>query len=294
MIARPELLTWPGGAVADTVASAIKRIGAKGSFTMSELERAIGKSMDKRTVRARVHDLMREGFLTPDPPLKRFSDKPSRLLVNDPQLPADCAITVSARLPLQIPRTYDGLWALMRWLDKHRGHFSLVELLYYVKTEIDAGVVRSYVRHLSAHGFIVVHTQRRAADGGCCYRIARRQVETPRFKSNGERLPSAQRADQLWRAIKMCGFFTAREVAMAASIPECVVPEIDARRYCDDLTAAGYLMARSNNEGHTIYRLRPKMQTGPAAPQLLRARLVWDPNIMQIVGQGIGVEEVRL
>lgn len=289
-----ELLTWPGSSVRDVVSSAITKVSATGSFTMGELERAVGKQLDKSLIRARVHDLMREGFLTADPPLKHFGQKPTRLLINDCELPAECAVTVSARLPLVIPRTYDGLWALMRWLDRHRGHFSLVDLLWYVKTEIDGSVVRQYVRHLAHNDFISVHTDRRAKDGGCCYRVARKQVETPRFKANGDLLPAARRADQLWRAIKICGFFTAREVAIAASLPECEVGELDARRYCDDLAAAGYLMSRSDQQGRTVYRLRPKMKTGPAAPQLLRARLVWDPNTMQVVGDATAVEEIRI
>ena len=294
MIARSETLPWPGDTARDAVCDSIAKLGIVGSFTMRELERDLRTTLNKDVVHARVSDLLRAGYLTPEPPLKAVGEKPKRLLVNECGLPADIPFTVSARLPMTIPRTFDGLWAMLRWLDKTRGHFGLNEVLWFVKTEVSHSIVRQYIRHLHASGYLTVQTGTLAADGGAIYRISKRQVETPRFKADGEPLASDQITANLWRGMKLLGYFKAEDLSFAASLPELPISKIDARRYCEDLAAAGYLLSRQDPAGWTLYRLRPRMNTGPAAPRLLRARFVWDPNLGQIMGSATSVQEIRL
>ena len=88
----------------------------------------------------------------------------------------------------------------------------------------------------------------------------------------------------------MLGYFTVRDLCIETSAPEAEMPVAFATRYVEELSAAGYLISRPGPLGMT-YRMRPAMNTGPGAPQVLRARFVWDPNLCKVMGETT-VEEV--
>lgn len=193
-------------------------------------------------------------------------------------------------LKLHIPRSHDGIWMLMRWLDANRGGFAASDLRRLIGDNIAWDEVEAYVKTLDRGGYIVRQT-------GCLprepiYRVERKQVETPRLRADGAVISAAQRADHLWRAIKMLGFFTPRELAVAAASDEWPITTEQASRYAIDIANAGYLMLREAEAG-PVFRLKARMNTGPAAPQVLRARFVWDPNLGRIMGETAFAEEVR-
>lgn len=87
--------------------------------------------------------------------------------------------------------------------------------------------------------------------------------------------------ERMWRTMKMLKTFTANDLAIAASLPAAPVALAEAIYYVKWLSAAGYLVAvqphRPGHKGRTVWRL--VQNTGPKPPMVLRARLLWDPNL---------------
>lgn len=186
---------------------------------------------------------------------------------------------------LTISRGEDGYWTLMRYLDQ-RGGFTPDDLTRPLREPEAQTEIKQYLNACIKAGYVV------AAKARGMLQIARKQAEAPRLTKNGREMVHATRQSHLWRAMKMLGYFTIADVVVATSTGEAVMPEDFAFRYIEELETAGYLTSRMGQFGKT-YRLRSAMNTGPAAPQVLRARFVWDPNTCQIVGQATRIEEVR-
>ncbi len=126
---------------------------------------------------------------------------------------------------------------------------------------------------------------------GSEFRLKRRPVILPHLSNDGRIVACGQ--DALWTAIRGLKGFTPRELALLASTEERPVTEWTAKSYVKMLNAAGYLLTigEGNSRRQARYRLRPGMNTGPLAPQILRAKLVFDPNVQQVMGETV-VEEV--
>jgi len=120
-------------------------------------------------------------------------------------------------------------------------------------------------------------------DGG--YRLLRRPVLLPHITNDGRIVSLGQ--DALWTAMRALKEFTPRELAIAAATEERPVTEWTAKSYVKMLSAAGYLamVATATSRRQARYRLRPSMNSGSLAPQILRAKLVWDPNRNEVVGE---------
>lgn len=185
---------------------------------------------------------------------------------------------------LTVPRGEDGYWMLIRYLDA-RGGFTRDDVKRRLPDAEARDAFDGYMDALVRAGFV-------ASSGGNFYRVARKQVEAPRLTQAGRQKVHATRQSYLWRAMKMLGFFSVDDLVAASSSPELEISAAFANTYADELAAAGYLLSRSER-GRTVFRLRPGMNTGPAAPQVLRARFVWDPNLCRVVGEATRIDEVR-
>lgn len=250
----------------------------------AELATSVKKLLG-RMVRQGLLEKVRPDGQQKGPSVLRLAEAPSIA-------PEQIAVVRFAKLELQIPRTYDGLWALMNWLDRERGGFTEHEVVQMMCHDVDAAVVVSYVRALERCGAILPALTIQSATR--YFRVdRRRQVETPRVARDGSLLIGPQRLANLWRSMKMCGYFTARDLAVAASMPDLPISEDSAGRYAADLAHAGYLITKTRPGEATVYRLRSTHNTGPAAPEVLRARFVWDPNLCRIVGDAASIDEVR-
>ena len=187
-------------------------------------------------------------------------------------------------LPLQIPASHDGLWALIRSLGRD-GSFRVADVVMAVRGNIRSSDVLAYARALERAGILV---RELSIPDDPRYRVDLRHVETPRLRADGSVLAVARRTALMWRSIKMLGLFTADNLAVAASLPDLAITPEQAGRYADDLTAGGYLISQSLK----LYRLKPGMNTGPAAPRVLRARFIWDANLCRVMGAA-AIDEVR-
>ena len=141
--------------------------------------------------------------------------------------------------------------------------------------------VHEYLRRLEAGGLI------RAVEGG--FRATERRGSAPRLRRDGSIIESVSANTCMWNLMRgptgRAGF-TFRDLVHWASTDETVVSAWVAQTYIRSLAAAGYLIevepGRSGRPG--VWRLDPRMNSGPYAPKLMRAKLVWDPNRQDVTG----------
>ena len=108
-------------------------------------------------------------------------------------------------------------------------------------------------------------------------------VEMPAIRPDGTVAPENGRA-RMWRTMKMLRTFSARDLAVAASLPGAPVELVDARDYTATLARAGYLAVLKQGTprgGLAVYRLAKN--TGPQPPQIQRKATLFDPNLGQVV-----------
>ena len=184
------------------------------------------------------------------------------------------------------PMPCDAVWASIRLLRR----FTLGEVVR------DADVPRStawtYLKALIEGGYVKAtgrRVARRRVLGGGIVKTHRMEVvhelvrdvgvEAPRFGETG------RGRDQMWRAMKMIGDFTCRELAFSASTERVKVTLAGARLYVHYLAKAGYLAAPKRDGNAVVYRLAKP--TGGKAPAIERdapgGRRVFDPNLGKVV-----------
>jgi hypothetical protein len=282
--------------------SAVRDLGDGGAMFSIESIRARVPKRVQASVEGCLRLLESAGFIetataprgaNPCKAIKRFNVYRTRGTLDAQPVsipPVAVSFDVAAHVTLQIPRNHDGIWSLMRWFAQHRGGFTLSDLREQIGGNIADDEVMTYVRALDRGGFIVPEL---TIGFDPRYRVNLRFIETPRLRVDGSLMAGPQRFGNMWRSMKMSGYFTALDLAIGASLPELPVSREQAARYADDLVAAGYLVARDRADEPRLYRLYPKMNTGPAAPIVLRARFVWDANLCRIMGQASAIDEVR-
>lgn len=177
----------------------------------------------------------------------------------------------------------DYLWSLMRAAPGRE--FTVRDLAGQSNAKRDT--IRSFVRRLEAAGILASQPR----PGGSVYRLVRDQLETPKIRRDGTIEPNAGAAQCLWNAIRNAfkQGFEPRDLAHFASTDEVRISIRTALDYCRDLDRAGYLIplndVRSRSrDADPMWRLDPRMNTGPRAPLILKTRLVYDPNRGDIVG----------
>lgn len=172
--------------------------------------------------------------------------------------------------------TRQALWDAIREVAHERGRFTVPEITE--RTLLGVDTARSYVRGLVAAGIV-----RQAAAGGRIGEATQWELvrdagaEAPRLREDGSPVIQGQGRENMWLAMKIMHDFSPRELAVAATMPDCQVRETTAAEYLLYLHRAGYL-ARQNGR----YRLLPGAWTGPFAPMIQRTKRVWDPNLKKI------------
>ena len=159
-------------------------------------------------------------------------------------------------------------------------------------TRIEPATIRTYMKSLTNAGILKMLPGERTNPKHRRYEKQRWMlvkdmgVEAPRVRTNGELVTQGSARDQMWRAMKMIGDFTYRDLAVHASTEECRVSETDAKDYCKHLLKASYLrVTRKHQKGKdaspAAYRLI--RNTGPKAPMIQRIKQVFDPNLGEVV-----------
>ncbi len=158
---------------------------------------------------------------------------------------------------------------------------------------VHEGTLQTYLMSLEAARIIrVAHFEPlRGVGRRKHYTLDRNEgVEAPRVRRDGTRVVQGLAQEQMWRTLRMLGAdVNARELAAHASSNTAPVSEIAAGDYLRTLDRAGYLVCTQQGKGTGRggipgrYRLRPDRNTGPKPPMVCRTKVVFDPNLQEVV-----------
>lgn len=174
----------------------------------------------------------------------------------------------------------EAMWAVIRSIKT----FTVRELQQ--ETTLEISTVRDYVTGLCAAGYLEKDGTKPA--GVACkgvganavvYRLARDAgVDAPRVRKDGTTVTQGRGRLNMWRTMRMIGDFNAKELAIKASTPDCIIKESTAVDYARHLCLAGYLINRGNR-----YIFKKTSHTGPKAPMVQRVKRVWDQNLKKVM-----------
>lgn len=185
------------------------------------------------------------------------------------------------RKPIQIERTglrtpRERMWAAM--MAKRR----------FVRADIEdaahpagRGALASYIQGLLKAGYLgKIETGRFSA---CTYHVLRPQAAAPVLDREGAALKPALGTLAMWRAMKVRKTFDADQIAADATQGGVTCTRSTARSYVNSLARAGYLRVEARAKPGTLARMRLVKDTGPNAPAITRAKVVFDRNTGELV-----------
>lgn len=183
------------------------------------------------------------------------------------------------------------IWEAIRTLavsgeafDEHAIHHTMPREARQV---IALATLRDYRHCLVAAGILSVVTPTQNRRTPATYRLAKNEgLEAPRVRRDGSRVTQGLAQEQMWRTLRMLQADTnARELAAHASTAAVQVAEVSSADYLLVLFHAGYLIR--TREGRPAvqarYRLAPAKNTGPRPPMVCRTRVLYDPNLDEVV-----------
>lgn len=152
------------------------------------------------------------------------------------------------------------------------------------KSGQDDQTVRAYFRDMAKAG--IVSKVRNLARLDAEWTLLKDEgVEAPRVTRSGKVTKLGDGAENVWRALRILGEFTAAEASVAASVNGVSISEFGAHVYLSGLAKAGYVTRRGGTAGFkTRFCLIPSRYTGPKHPIYQRDfNQVYDPNLDQVV-----------
>lgn len=198
---------------------------------------------------------------------------------------------VVPKLAVPVSTGQEAIWQIIRDLDK-KGPWSVADIDGETnRAHFDT--LTEFVHRLRAGGYVAVVETRPTKSGTPInlHRLLIKQSDAPRLRRNGSKAPPSGQL-QMWRAMRSLRSFDYRDLARVASTDDLTITEVTAKSYLHRLADAGFLqMLKPCKQGRVnsspaVWRLRPSMNSGPLAPQILRTRFVFDPNRKVVVGAG--------
>lgn len=172
---------------------------------------------------------------------------------------------IDQRSPLQ---SREALWRAIRTLRT----FTLAQVRS--ETRCSRGQIEEYVKALLAAGLI----ERVEGERGRYSLVKDPGAVAPRLRRDGSEVTMGRGREQMWRAMRVLGTFTLRDLVVHATTEEHAVAEHEAASYCQYLTHAGYLLRR----GDSFVAVRSRY-SGPRPPMIQRVKQVFDPNLGKVV-----------
>jgi hypothetical protein len=209
-------------------------------------------------------------------------------------------LPLNVRPGTPILRGFDFLWQRIREAGRRGREFTISEL-DLASNDPHRRSAADYVKRLEKAGIVeatgwretTASERNKGMSPVRTYRLLCRPTETPHLKRDGSEATGTGRAPQMWNAIRALQTFTSKELAIAASTEERPVSVTGASAYANALVGAGYLLVIEPGRGRRgpfTFRLKPSGNTGPKAPLLLSARVVYDQNRKAIAGQVVAAE----
>jgi hypothetical protein len=103
-------------------------------------------------------------------------------------------------------------------------------------------------------------------------------AQAPRVNKAGQVVTQGMGVLAMWRAARVRKTFTPNELAADASVGEIVVSVDTARQYCCALVKSGHFAYVLKGKGGKTSTLRLVKDTGPHAPAITKAKVVFDRN----------------
>lgn len=192
-------------------------------------------------------------------------------------------------------RGHDHYWGVIRDLGKDGGTFTVKDVVG--ATTAHHATVDDFIRRLQRAGIIMsAGLQGEGHWAQKQFRLVESPRETPSLRRDGKPGDYGRSRQNMWNIIRGPqgrGGIAGDDLAMLSATEEVPVAINSAKEFLQRLAKAGYLSVVQKSAHHrlTRYRLKPSMNTGPLAPKLLRARIVYDPNNRTVVGNAIAEEE---
>lgn len=196
------------------------------------------------------------------------------------------ALKVDKAKPIRRGSAY--YWQVVRDLTaQDRSRLITIEDVLGHTNSVEKSTVRQWLINLADAG--ILERIRPSVPGeATSFRVVRRPTVLPQLARDGRSVPSGQEA--IWNALRALRSFSASELALAASTEERAVSLQTAKSYIKHLHGAGFLIVEQPGRAGKAarlarWRLKPSMNRGPLAPKVLRTKLVYDPNIEEVVGE---------
>jgi hypothetical protein len=138
---------------------------------------------------------------------------------------------------LIMPHDPGAIWTFIRRQAKAQDGVIESVVLFDYLPRLDPGFITDYLTRLCRGGYLQLL-------GGGRYRLLRNQPQPPQLRADGRPLVQALVREQIWRALKMSGWITVRELAFDATTEEVRVSEQAAQQYLAYLHRAGIVGAR--------------------------------------------------
>jgi len=196
-----------------------------------------------------------------------------------------------------IYRGHDHYWSVIREIGKAGALFTRREVFGRCNDRND-DAVGDFLNRLNAGGFIKVVKQVRVPTGDSgtalhnVYRLLKRPFDTPVINRDGSLGVQGLAQLHMWNVMRTIERFHALDLAVMATTDEVDVPRTTAARYARHLQDAGYLEIIRPGRGPIprIWRLMPRMNTGPKPPKILRSKMVYDTNLETLMGTPVAKE----
>lgn len=196
-------------------------------------------------------------------------------------------------VPIMLPRGPEHYWSVAKKFGP-KG-FTLGELAGCTNG-VAYSTVKSWLCAMLRQGAIKTIGGRKSAMGqpANLYAVAVKSAKAPVQRRPDYQGSRGRVQQQLWTAMRTLGTFSLVELAAAASTQERPVKLRTAEEYVRRLTNAGvvavvepYAKGRPGASGARAgtWRLVKRADTGPLAPKIFNASIVFDANTLKIVGE---------
>lgn len=183
-------------------------------------------------------------------------------------------------------RGHEHFWSVI--MERHRAGCTFSAQDIDDASNASDSTVRDFVRRLVAGGLVEL-VEPGAHPIHHRYRPLIVQSAAPRVRRDGsviESLPASQCMWNLMRGPLGSKGFSYRDLMHWGRTDETTITASYAKSFIKLLHRAGYLIQldAGNPRKPATWRLAPKMNSGPRAPMILRTKLVYDPNRLEVVG----------
>ena len=161
---------------------------------------------------------------------------------------------------------------------------------------VAVSTVRKWIDDMRRAGFVrkIGETKSSVGTKANLYAVAKKSAKAPVARDADYQGLRGRCQQQMWTAMRTLPSFTLRELAASASTDVVVVTIDNAKRYVRHLANAGVLQlvepcVRGASSAHgaagATWRLKKSANTGPSAPRVFKASIVFDPNRAAIIGE---------